>query len=453
MIECVAYMRVSTEKQAEEGNGLDSQKRDIMKYAGKNEMLISDWYVDDGYTGANMDRPALKRLIEDCVSHKVSHVVAFKLDRLSRSMVDGIYIIERIFIPNEVKFLCVHDSVSYDSPMEQAYTQMMAVFAQLDKNTMLLRMRGGMLERIKKGYWRGGGNLPYCYSYDKEKGILEVIPERAKQARCALDLFLEGYSDEYIYQKLGFKNESSVRMILTSPTNIGKQMYKGVEYDALHEPVFDEKKFRKGLAMRKIRREKSSYKKRQPNLLTGLCYCGVCGCAMRYQKWGKYHTIYCCSRNKNLSYLPNYDHRCNNSIERADKIENDVAEEIKKISLNIDKIVKQDKESVIDVLSESLSSINAKLSRLYDLYADGNDVITDKISQLEKEKESIKEKLLEEKEKELNEPERQETIREIKRIADIWDMLDNPKRNTLLKSVIQKILIVNGDVKIFPRNL
>lgn len=186
-MECVAYMRVSTEKQAEEGNGLDSQRRDIQAYAGKNGMLISDWYIDDGYTGANMDRPALQRLINDCYTKKVKNVLAFKLDRLSRSMVDGIYIIEKIFIPNNVNFQCVHDSINYDSPMEQAYTQMMAVFAQLDKNTMLLRMRGGMLERIKQGYWMGGGNLPYCYTYDKEQGILVPIEERKKQANQAID--------------------------------------------------------------------------------------------------------------------------------------------------------------------------------------------------------------------------------------------------------------------------
>ena len=54
-MECVAYMRVSTEKQAEEGNGLDSQRRDIENYCRKNELVITDWYIDDGYTGANMD--------------------------------------------------------------------------------------------------------------------------------------------------------------------------------------------------------------------------------------------------------------------------------------------------------------------------------------------------------------------------------------------------------------
>ena len=185
-------------------------------------MIIEDWYVDDGYTGSNMDRPELQRLVNDCTRKRVKCVVSFKLDRLSRSMIDGLYLIERVFQPNNVRFECVHDSVSNDSPMEQAYTQMMAVFAQLDKNTMMLRMRGGMLERVKQGYWMGGGNLPYCYSYDKNSGILVPIPEKADKAQKALDLFLDGYSDVKIKNMLGFKSEPVVKSILTSVVNIVK---------------------------------------------------------------------------------------------------------------------------------------------------------------------------------------------------------------------------------------
>lgn len=301
-MECVAYMRVSTEKQAEEGNGLDSQRRDIENYCRKNELIVSDWYIDDGYTGANMDRPELQRLVNDCSRKRVKCVVAFKLDRLSRSMIDGLYLIERVFQPNNIIFKCVHDSVSYDSPMEQAYTQMMAVFAQLDKNTMLLRMRGGMLERVKHGYWTGGGNTPYCYNYDKEKGILVPIPERKEQANKALELYIDGYSDVAIQKILWFKGEFVVRNILTSVVNIGMIPYKGQIYKGLHEPIFDKDKFELAQELRKSRRSaKTSCVKRDTNLLTGLCYCGICGCAMRYQKWthGK-HKIYCCSRDKKL---------------------------------------------------------------------------------------------------------------------------------------------------------
>lgn len=452
-MECVAYMRVSTEKQAEEGNGLDSQRRDIQAYAGKNGMLISDWYIDDGYTGANMDRPALQRLINDCYTKKVKNVLAFKLDRLSRSMVDGIYIIEKIFIPNNVNFQCVHDSINYDSPMEQAYTQMMAVFAQLDKNTMLLRMRGGMLERIKQGYWMGGGNLPYCYTYDKEQGILVPIEERKKQANQAIDMFIQGYSDEKIMNILGFKNEMTVRNLLTSVVNIGKIPYKGNVYQGLHEPIFDEEKFNYAQKVREQRRKKKMYTAHEVNLLTGLCYCGVCGCAMRYQKWthGK-HKIYCCSRNKDMSKLPNYNPDCDNTLEWAVDIEKQVEDKILEISLNIDNISKEKKVDILEVLNGKLESVNNKLKRMYNLYAEGNDTIIETIQELEKQKSEIKENIEEELKKNIAKTNRAETIKEIKKIADVWERIDKKGKNLVLKSIIDKIMVDKGNIEIRLKN-
>lgn len=452
-MECVAYMRVSTEKQAEEGNGLDSQRRDIQAYAGKNGMLISDWYIDDGYTGANMDRPALQRLINDCYTKKVKNVLAFKLDRLSRSMVDGIYIIEKIFIPNNVNFQCVHDSINYDSPMEQAYTQMMAVFAQLDKNTMLLRMRGGMLERIKQGYWMGGGNLPYCYTYDKEQGILVPIEERKKQANQAIDMFIQGYSDEKIMNILGFKNEMTVRNLLTSVVNIGKIPYKGNVYQGLHEPIFDEEKFNYAQKVREQRRKKKMYTVHEVNLLTGLCYCGVCGCAMRYQKWthGK-HKIYCCSRNKDMSKLPNYNPNCNNTLEWAVDIEKQVEDKILEISLNIDSISKEKKVDILEVLNGKLESVNNKLKRMYNLYAEGNDTIIEAIQELEKQKSEIKEDIEEELKKNIAKTNRAETVKEIKKIADVWERIDKKGKNLVLKSIIDKIMVDKGNIEIRLKN-
>ncbi len=449
-MECVAYLRVSTEKQVEEGNGLDSQRRDIENYCRKNELIISDWYEDDGFTGANMDRPALQRLISDCSRKKIKCIVAFKLDRLSRSMVDGIYLIERIFIPNGVDFRCVHDSVSYNSPMEQAYTQMMAVFAQLDKNTMMLRLRGGMLERVKQGYWMGGGNTPYCYRYDKEQGILVQIPEKVELARQAMELYMSGYSEVKIQKMLGFKNDITVKQILTSQVNIGMIPYKGKLYKGRHEPVFDLKTFEAAQQFRKIRKTNRAHGGTYvANLLTGLCYCGVCGCKMRYQKWstGKYK-IYCCSRNSGLYYLPNYNHNCNNSLEWADDIEKQVEEQILKLSINLSSHKKNEKESCLDIFNKQLEKEKGKLKRLYGLYAEGNDTVLELIRDSENNADELKRKINEELKKPDNTQKEKLVYENIKKLADVWDHIDKPSKNQILKSIISKIVIVNGNVEI-----
>ena len=453
-MECVAYMRVSTEKQAEEGNGLDSQKRDIENYCRKNELIVSEWYIDDGYTGANMDRPELQRLVNDCSRKRVKCVVAFKLDRLSRSMIDGLYLIERVFQPNNIIFKCVHDSVSYDSPMEQAYTQMMAVFAQLDKNTMLLRMRGGMLERVKQGYWMGGGNTPYCYTYDKEKGFLVPIPERKEQANKALELYIDGYSDVAIQKILGFKSELVVRSVLTGIVNIGMIPYKGQVYKGLHEPIFDIGRFELAQELRKSRRSaKIPCIKHDANLLTGLCYCGVCGCAMRYQKWtnGKYK-IYCCSRNKNLDYLPNHNHNCSNSLEWSDEIEKQVEEQILKISLDLSSYKPREKETKLQIMQSQLDKEKVKLKRLYGLYAEGNDTVLEMISYCEKSISELKGKIEIESKNSINTQKKEFVYENIKKIADVWENIDKKQKNMILKSIISKIVIVNGDIEIQLKN-
>lgn len=447
-MECVAYMRVSTEKQAEEGNGLDSQKRDIENYCRKNELIITEYYIDDGYTGANMDRPQLQRLINDCSRKRVKCVVAFKLDRISRSMVDGIYIIERVFQPNGIQFKCVHDSVSYDSPMEQAYTQMMAVFAQLDKNTMLLRMRGGMLERVKQGYWMGGGNLPYCYSYNKETGILEQIPDRVDMSRKAMSLFLQGYSDERIMQILGFKNEITVRKILTSVVNVGKIPYKGEVYQGLHKPVFTQEEFDLLQQARMVRAKKKSYLQTEANLLTGLCYCGVCGCKMRYQKWSNgNHKIHCYSRDKGLKHLPNYNENCTNGHMWADEIESQVEAEILKISVNISKPT-QKKELKSKIIEINLQKEQDKLKRLYELYAEGNDTVLEMIKEKESRIVELKNELKKEYAQEIKTPSQDFVYENIKRLADVWEHIDKPNKNKILKSVISRINIVNTNIEI-----
>nr|DAX01572.1 MAG TPA: integrase serine recombinase [Bacteriophage sp.] len=452
-MECVAYIRVSTEKQVEEGYGLESQQRDIKEYCQKNNMIISHWYIDAGLTGMEMSkRVALQELISDL--KKIDKVVIYKLDRLARDSVDALNMIEKIFVPRNVEVLSVHDFAKYKTPQDKFQTQIMAAVAEYDRNTMLLRMRGGMLERIKEGYWPGGGNTPYCYSYSKETGTLVPIPERKKQANEAIDLFLQGYSDNKIRDMLGFKSEMVVRSLLISPVNIGYILYKGKIYKGKHEPIFEIDKFNLAQEVRKNRRKKkTTCINKEPNLLTGLCYCGVCGCSMRYQKWthGK-HKIYCCSRDKSMSYLPNYDANCDNTLEWAVDIEKQVEEEIIKISLNLSSEKPVAKQSKIEILQSQIKKEENRRKRFFNLYADGNDDVLLSIKEINNTIKSLKEQLETERSNTNLNRKKSVTYKNIKKIADVWDSIDKKDKNIILKSIIDKIVIVNGDIEIQLKN-
>lgn len=452
-MECVAYIRVSTEKQVEEGYGLESQQRDIKEYCQKNNMIISHWYIDAGLTGMEMSkRVALQELISDL--KKIDKVVIYKLDRLARDSVDALNMIEKIFVPRDVEVLSVHDFAKYKTPQDKFQTQIMAAVAEYDRNTMLLRMRGGMLERIKEGYWPGGGNTPYCYSYSKETGTLVPIPERKKQANEAIDLFLQGYSDVKIRDMLGFKSEMVVRSLLASPVNIGYIPYKGKIYKGKHEPIFELDKFNLAQEVRKNRRKKkTTCINKEPNLLTGLCYCGVCGCSMRYQKWthGK-HKIYCCSRDKSMSYLPNYNANCDNTLEWAVDIEKQVEEEIMKISLNLSSEKPVAKQSKIEILQSQIKKEENRRKRFFNLYADGNDDVLLSIKEINNTIKSLKEQLETERSNTDLNRKKSVTYKNIKKIADVWDSIDKKDKNIILKSIIDKIVIVNGDIEIQLKN-
>lgn len=452
-MECVAYIRVSTEKQVEEGYGLESQQRDIKEYCQKNNMIISHWYIDAGLTGMEMSkRVALQELISDL--KKIDKVVIYKLDRLARDSVDALNMIEKIFVPRDVEVLSVHDFAKYKTPQDKFQTQIMAAVAEYDRNTMLLRMRGGMLERIKEGYWPGGGNTPYCYSYSKETGTLVPIPERKKQANEAIDLFLQGYSDVKIRDMLGFKSEMVVRSLLASPVNIGYIPYKGKIYKGKHEPIFELDKFNLAQEVRKNRRKKkTTCINKEPNLLTGLCYCGVCGCSMRYQKWthGK-HKIYCCSRDKSMSYLPNYNANCDNTLEWAVDIEKQVEEEIIKISLNLSSEKPVAKQSKIEILQSQIKKEENRRKRFFNLYADGNDDVLLSIKEINNTIKSLKEQLETERSNTDLNRKKSVTYKNIKKIADVWDSIDKKDKNIILKSIIDKIVIVNGNIEIQLKN-
>lgn len=454
-MECVAYIRVSTERQAEEGYGLESQKRDIDEYCRKHQLIIKEYYVDAGLSGMEMSkRVELQRLISDMA--KIDVIVVYKLDRLARDTVDALYMIEKIFTPKGICVESVHDFARYVTPQDKFQTQVMAAVAEYDRNTMMLRMRGGMLERVKRGFWMGGGNLPFCYSYDKELGILVPIPERAETARNALELYINGYSDGHIARICHYSGEPVAKKILTSVVNIGMIPYKGKVYQGKHEPIFDIERYELAQEIRKSRHDAKSWIAHPTNLLTGLCYCGVCGCAMRYQKWGQKEDsprkIYCCSKNIDLDYLPNYNHACDSKPQWATDIEKQVEEQMLEISVNLSKYKPKEKETKLQMMQSQLSREKNKLKRLYVLYAEGNDTVIELIKQAEEEVKRITVAIEEESKTAKNTQKKEFVYDNIKKLADVWDKIDKQSKNKILKTIISKIVIVNDNIEIQLKN-
>ena len=108
------YIRVSTEAQAEEGYSIQAQTERLEAYCKAMGWDNYRFYTDGGYSGSNLDRPEVTKLIADARGGQVATVVVFKLDRLSRSQKDTLYLIEDVFLPNGVDFISLNESIDTD---------------------------------------------------------------------------------------------------------------------------------------------------------------------------------------------------------------------------------------------------------------------------------------------------------------------------------------------------
>lgn len=444
----VAYLRVSTDAQVEK-YGLDMQKQKILDYCKQKGVVIDKWYVDGGYSGSKLDRPEIQKLLDDAEKGLIGTVYIYKLDRLSRDTSDTLELIYRILPKYGVKVVSMTEDIRTENPMDKVMLTMNAAMNQYEREVIRMRMSAGMVERVKKGYWMGGGRVPWGYYYDRNDGILHVNREQAEMVRSAYRLYLDGYSCINIALLLGFKGERIVNQILKRKSNIGLIEYNGKVYKGLHEPIIDEKTF---YEVQKLMKKRSTNSHVANNhLLTGLCYCGECGARMRYQKWGKYHKLVCYSQDKKSGkeYMRKSDN-CMNLKPNAEVIEREIEECFKQFSVRLEK-TNVDENNRIEMFEKAIKSTKTKIKKMYDTYFDNqSESLLELIGEEENKLKTLEDKM--KSEKRLGEKKTpEERIKEIKHMGDIWDRLTNNEKNRVLKDCIEKIIITNGDVEVYFR--
>ncbi len=431
-----------------EGYSIDAQKELLKKYCEIKEYNTFSYYVDGGYSGSNMNRPMLKKLIEDCKAGNIEIVIVYKLDRLSRSQKDTLYLIEEIFIPNGVDFISISENFDTASPFGKAMIGILSVFAQLERETIKERTRMGMKERVKNGYWPGGGKVPYGYEYDTQKGML-VIGERADEVRSMYEMYLSGASCEAIARKTGLKYDRSVSQILKSRINCGMLQYNNSVYSGRHEAIVSKETYESTMKLMAARsRNNIRY---ASNLLTGLLYCGKCGAKMRYQKWGKAGYKLCCySQQSSKDYMIK-DPFCNNFKYEAVLIEKKVVSEIFKLSLDPDMIESEKLtqcENVLASVEKQLKETNKKINNLIDFIAQGvaNEDIKQQLDRLEKYKSRLKEAII----KQQQDKQKTTDFKErITGLSKVWAYLSDEQKRTIIISLIEKIVLTENKIDIF----
>ena len=465
------YVRVSTLEQAESGYSIGEQTSRLKKYCEAKDWVVVKVYTDPGYSGSNMERPALDSLVNDVIAGSVDMVLVYKLDRLSRSQKDTLYLIEDIFLKNNVGFVSMNENFDTSTPLGKAMIGILSVFAQLEREQIKERMAMGNIGRAKEGRWRGGSGVPI--GYDFKDGELIINGYEAMQVREIFDSFIKGNTlngirdimkEKYTNKYSSWNNAGTIGKIIKNTTYIGKLRYKGKEYDGIHDPIIDKETFRLAqIRYREIERnmgeqQKSPYKGK--HLLSGLMFCGNCGA--RYfvtcctsKKHGTYRYYKCYSRDGNRE-MKKID-GCKNPNYRLEVLDKIITDEILNLSidkLEIEKIYKKDKESPnikIDVLNKRIREIKKQISKLMDLYQLGFIPLSDISTRVEPlQEEKIK---LESEIESANGASPDLTTNEAYEIvssaSDVFSFGSLEEKKTLVNSLINKIVIYKDEIKIY----
>lgn len=468
------YVRVSTTNQVEEGYSIDEQKDKLSSYCHIKDWSIYNIYTDGGFSGSNTERPALEQLIKDAKKKLFDTVLVYKLDRLSRSQKDTLYLIEEIFIKNGIEFLSLQENFDTSTPFGKAMIGLLAVFAQLEREQIKERMQLGKLGRAKSGKSMMWARTSYGYDYHKETGTVTINELEAIAVRDIFNSYLAGMSITKLRDKLNDKYPKTpnwhyriIRGILANPVYCGYNQYKGRIYPGNHEPIITEEIYNKTREELKIRQIAAAEFSNNPRpfrakyMLSGIAQCGYCGAPLQItlgtiRKDGSRNIRYQCKnrfpRTTKGVTIYNDNKKCDSRFYEKSDVEENVIQQISKLQ-NDPKVIDglfADLETTIDrdACIKQIEVLSRKVSRLNDLYIDGL-IALDELQT--KNAEIINQRSLLEKELE-NDPaikhqERKRDMRQTLSTDDIFTM-DYEQQKVIVRALINKVQVTAESIKI-----
>ena len=323
-VRCAVYTRKSTEEGLEqEFNSLDAQREAAEAYIHSQRhqgwTLVPDRYDDGGFSGGSLDRPALQRLLADIRAGRIDCVVVYKVDRLSRSLLDFARLMDQ-FDQQSVSFVAVTQQFNTTTSLGRLTLNVLLSFAQFEREIIGERTRDKMSAARKKGKWIGGCPV-LGYDVASEGGRLVVNEPEAVQVRAIFQLYADHRSLSAVMEELDrrqwttkiwksqrgtvhggrpFRDAMLLRM-LTNPIYAGRvkhqeQIYAG-EQPAIVEPslwelVNSQLKAASGTGVGNPAR-----RQRPSALLAGLLYCSQCGQPMGASSTcahGRHYRYYVC---------------------------------------------------------------------------------------------------------------------------------------------------------------
>lgn len=412
------YVRVSTDEQRDNGYSIDSQIRMLKEYCEKKEYSIIDIYNDAGYSGKNLNRPAMQRLIQDIEKGKIDKLVAIKTDRLTREGFDGYWLLNYCEKYN-VKIELTLEPFDVSTANGEMMFGMNLIFGQRERKEIGARTKRGLEEMaIQKKH---PAKAPYGYTRNEETGHLEINPIEAEVVKEIFELCSKGLAyrkiaqimrDSNRYLRAGKWTDSRVFKILDNEIYIGIfhfGKYRRKKEDILIvkdycEPIINQDLWNN--TRKTLEKNKHENYGSHIHLFSNLVKCPICNqtlsSTLSYKKskdntYKEYYFLTC----KNKSCTGKGIHY------NCDRLEKSLVRILNELTIymlnNPENIIepKNDKNKDFEALEKSLKKLKEQEKRLVDLYLTStlnvetinkkNEMIKKEIDELENKKKKLAE--------------------------------------------------------------
>ena len=483
------YVRVSTERQAQEGYSVAAQKENLTKFAKSNDFKVFNFYADEGISGKNVEgRPAIKKLIEDIQNGKIDVVLIQKFDRLTRNISDTEDFI-KLFQKYDVDVWSISDGkVDISNSNGKFMTLLKGLFAQHEREVTSERIKVALNEKARQGYTLCCSCTPYGYKREKGNKVIIINKEEAKVVKRIFKMYLDGVSFTSIAKMLnaegiptkhagktvnmkknnvvvgsktfvGVWMPKSVRLILSNPVYIGKVRYGIGRKDfyigeGKHKPIISETMWNKVQdKLNKIQVKQRTKRPKDEVYFCGTLVCGICGKRLttartigRLKKDGTssvFCSYRCINQEKdicNSRYISHYKAEeafieyLQNNIEQFDTIddlvikeENVERDEIESIKRLINSKKAKQKEVMNLFMSEKID-----YSKFKYMSDELDNIVKTNELKLQKLEASIG-----------NKPVAIDKSKISKYIVDHWNYLTNKEKYDFLSEFVESIVIVN----------
>ena len=321
-VRCAIYCRKSVERGLDmEFNSLDAQREAAESYIASQKangwVCLPEHYDDGGYSGGNMDRPALKQLLADAEAGKLDLIVIYKIDRLSRSLCDFAEL-NKMFDKWGVGFVSVTQEINTNTSTGRMMLNILMTFAQFEREISALRVQDKMAATRKKGKWIGGC-VPIGYKVIDKKLVIDE--EKAPIVKRIFQRYLEIQSPKQIAWELNADgittlkghpwDKSHIYRIINNCTYAGNVFYKGETWKGEHTGIIDKQTWDTTQKFLKTNAPCRDNTRKQESIapLKGILRCGHCNSSMipvKSKRWGReYHYYHCCrDMKRSISICP-----------------------------------------------------------------------------------------------------------------------------------------------------